>query len=156
MCGIIAGGVPSYHIKRIDINEDGIIDVCDIQRFVSAIISDNVNTLPDINSDGKIDIKDLQILMRNMGKKQKTFQLRTCILYSSIPKPNYSNNQKIKKVETYNPSNKHNSIYESRKLFILSDRYERKGEGKEKNYSLKLYGKKYLAYHISPKSPPDC
>ncbi len=151
--GVMIGGFCPLYQKNMDINKDGIIDVCDVQQLVSAIVSNNIDVLPDINNDGKIDVQDLQILMKNMGKKQTTVKLRTEI-FSNIPKTNY-NQQQFKKTWTYNSFANFTSIYENKKLADLSKRFAQKREGIENIASMKLYGEKYLAYHISAKSPPN-
>ncbi|MGC8738795.1 MAG: dockerin type I domain-containing protein [Candidatus Hydrogenedens sp.] len=151
--GVCAGSFYPLHQKNMDINKDGIIDVCDVQQLVSAIISNDINVLPDINNDGKIDVKDLQILMKNMGKKQTTGKLKPEIL-SNIPRTNY-NNQQLKKTWTYNSFINSNLICESKKFDVLSKRFAQNREDRESIVSSKLYGEKYLAYHISAKSPPN-
>ncbi len=149
ICGVIGGSVFPNYQENMDINNDGIIDVCDVQILVSAIISDNLGTLPDINTDGKIDVKDLQILLKNMGKKQKSTNPRT-ELYSSLPKTNSSNYQQIKKVNI-NSLIKYYLMVSDIKVF----KEEARKLEKWCNYDFsKLYGQKYLAYRISPNSPP--
>lgn len=152
--GVGMGGFYPLHQRNIDINEDGIIDVCDVQQLISAIISNSVSNLPDINNDGKIDIKDLQILMKNMGTKQKTVRLKTEI-FSSIPRTNYDS-QKTVRIWTCNliKMKNYSLINENNKFTGYFKKFEKKrGEG-ENASSLRLYGEKYLAYHISAKSPP--
>lgn len=151
--GVMVGGFYPLHQKNMDINRDGIVDVCDVQQLVLAIISNNIDVLPDINNDGKIDVQDLQILMKNMGKKQTTVKLRTEII-GNIPKTNY-NQQQIKKTWIHNSFTELPSINENKKLDNLSKRFARKRECIKNISSAKLYGEKYLAYHISPKSPPN-
>lgn len=151
--GVMMGGFYPLYQKNMDINKDGIIDVCDVQQLVSAIISNNIDVLPDINSDGKIDVQDLQILMKNMGKKQTNVKLITEI-FSNIPKTD-CNEQQVKKTWTYHSFTNLTTIYEDKKLDKLSKRFARKREGIENIASMKLYGEKYLAYHISAKSPPN-
>lgn len=152
--GVSVGGFYPLYQKDIDINEDGIIDVCDVQQLVSAIISNNVSNLPDINNDGKIDIQDLQILMKNMGTKQKTTKIQVEVL-NGIIRANYDI-KKITKIETHNiiKIKKNNLIRENSKFLAYSKRCIQGKAGRENNSSTKLCGEKYLAYHISAKSPP--
>ncbi len=152
ICGVSLGGFYPLYQRNVDINEDGIVDVCDIQQLVSAIISNNISNLPDINNDRKIDIKDLQILMKNMGTKQKTVKIQI-EAFNGIIRANYDR-QKIAKIKTHDGIKKYSLISENCKFPTYLKKYLQGKAGRENNSFTKLYGEKYLAYHISAKSPP--
>lgn len=153
ICGLIGGGISFSHAKNIDLNDDGIINICDVQQLISEIISDNPSLLSDINNDGKIDIKDLQILMKNMGTKHKTMKVRADLL-GYIPKINYNSYKPIKK-ESARSGDKNFSSYKINNMSFYTHLYNMKrGDNNEFVSLFKLYGDKFLASHLGAKSPP--
>ncbi len=70
--GVCVGGFCPLYQRSIDINDDGIIDICDVQQLVSAIISNNVSTLPDINKDGSIQWHNKSELRQSKNGKNRS------------------------------------------------------------------------------------
>ncbi len=143
-------GVFPLNQKDTDVNKDGKIDVCDVQQLISAIISNDISSLPDINDDGTVDIKDLQILIKNVGKNQKAIEIRTDVINISY-KINYDN-QTIKRLK--DSYTKFILIDENKQKGIITKINSLKDGTKKDNYAFKPRGAKYIAYHISSQSPP--
>ena len=43
-----------------DVNDDGVVDLLDIQPFIDAVILNEFNEAADINGDGIVDLLDIQ------------------------------------------------------------------------------------------------
>ena len=152
MFAIGVGGVFPLNSKDTDVNKDGKIDVCDVQKLVSAITSNNIFSLPDINDDGTVDIKDLLILIKDVGKKQKTIEIKTDAINISC-KTN-CDNQIIRRVRDLHKLDKFILFTENKKGSIITKIDRFKDGDREDNYAFKPGGTKCIAYHLSSQSPP--
>ncbi|HOL19919.1 MAG TPA: dockerin type I domain-containing protein [Candidatus Hydrogenedens sp.] len=141
----------SEHIN-LDINNDGKVDVCDVQQMIAGIVSYNMTSIPDINGDGKVDIQDLQILIKNLGKKQERI-VKNEIGYISISQRFIKDNSNFKNIKMKTPQNNSGES-------LSNDNWKRVLMEKEKmGYKivcgLNTEGAKYFAFHLGSLSPPQ-
>ncbi len=141
--------------ENLDLNNDGIVDVLDVQRFLRIISYErNTEVSPDLNNDGKIDIKDFQILLNHLGKKVVNIDKSAPPLYFpstsiNLVKQNTVRHQSIAKElpqisKNANLLNKFKGIFRNKTCIIHEHFFP----------VAKLKGSLCLAFHISPLSPP--
>lgn len=139
-----------------DLNHDGIVDVCDIQKLVYLIANPHTTNLADINGDGHVDIKDLQILLNKVGNKENKNKDRIEIIGAFISHP-------INRIFKMDVERKKDTVCENIKerkeptitkfvdKHIFRYRYNNEAH---KMLGCKSRGSLFFAFHISKGSPP--
>lgn len=145
----------TFPSRNLDLNNDGIVDVLDVQQILKVISSEGkTNTLPDLNNDGKVDVKDLQILLNNLGKKVVNVDKSVFTLYFPSTSMNLIKQDRFKNVGV------------AKFLYLIFNNSsvlnKFRGDFRNKTFLIREYffpvtrvkGSLSLALHISPLSPP--
>jgi|GEM_PF-2523923 len=136
---------------NLDLNNDGVVDVLDVQYLVKVISHENnAEVLPDLNNDGITDIRDLQILLNNVGKKVFKGERSSDFIYNPtnlicLIKENTVSNKLVNQAEEFSDISLNKDYYSSQDSFLPKYFFSQR----------KIRGSLKLALHISSNSPPS-
>lgn len=69
---VMAGHGPLTPASAGDVNDDGAVDVLDLQRLVAEVLGPAGGAIADLNRDGSIDILDLQLVLAEAAQTGQT------------------------------------------------------------------------------------